>query len=145
MNLPRRERTRPNAIGPATTRRTGLLLALATACISGVAVFVNSYGVKAFGDATTYTTAKNVVAAIVLASIIGAMSASRPPVRSLVLPAAKLSPRTNVSTRFSVCAVCGPLTVGSHICSQLPWSAQINAWPPILASAASGSASVWAK
>jgi drug/metabolite transporter (DMT)-like permease len=77
MNLPRRERTRPTAVGPATTRRTGLLLALAAACISGIAVFVNSYGVKAFGDATTYTTAKNVVAAIVLASLIGAMSASR--------------------------------------------------------------------
>jgi drug/metabolite transporter (DMT)-like permease len=77
MNPTRRDSTRPTAIGPATTRRTGLLLALATACISGVAVFVNSYGVKAFGDATTYTTAKNVVAAIVLVAVIGAMSASR--------------------------------------------------------------------
>jgi drug/metabolite transporter (DMT)-like permease len=53
------------------------LLALATACISGVAVFLNSYGVKAFGDATTYTTAKNVVATLVLVAIIAAMSASR--------------------------------------------------------------------
>jgi drug/metabolite transporter (DMT)-like permease len=42
-----------------------------------VAVFLNSYGVKAFGDATTYTTAKNVTAALVLAALIGAMSASR--------------------------------------------------------------------
>jgi hypothetical protein len=37
-----------------TTRRTGLLLAFGTACISGVAVFLNSYGVKAFGNASTY-------------------------------------------------------------------------------------------
>ena len=59
------------------TRRNGLLLALATACVSGLAVFLNSYGVKAFGDATTYTTAKNVTAALVLAALIGAMSASR--------------------------------------------------------------------
>jgi drug/metabolite transporter (DMT)-like permease len=61
-----------------TTRRTGLLLAFGTACISGVAVFLNSYGVKAFGDASTYTTAKNVVAALVLVLLTGAMSARRP-------------------------------------------------------------------
>ncbi len=47
-------------------RRTGLLLALSTAVVSGVAVFLNSSGVKAFGNATAYTTAKNVVAAVVL-------------------------------------------------------------------------------
>ncbi len=46
--------------------RAGLILALVTAVISGFAVFTNSYGVKAFGDATVYTTAKNLVAAIVL-------------------------------------------------------------------------------
>jgi drug/metabolite transporter (DMT)-like permease len=51
---------------------------LATACISGAAVFLNSYGVKAFGDATTYTTAKNVIAMLVLVALITAMSASRP-------------------------------------------------------------------
>lgn len=73
MNTNRREQTRPGA-----TRRTGLLLALATAGISGAAVFLNSYGVKAFGDATTYTTAKNVIAALVLLALIGAMSARGP-------------------------------------------------------------------
>ena len=61
-----------------TTRRTGLLLAFGTACISGVAVFLNSYGVKAFGSASTYTTAKNVVAALVLILLVGAMAARRP-------------------------------------------------------------------
>jgi drug/metabolite transporter (DMT)-like permease len=54
------------------TRRTGLLLALATAGISGVAVFLNGYGVRAFGDPTTYTTAKNLVAALVLLGIVAA-------------------------------------------------------------------------
>jgi drug/metabolite transporter (DMT)-like permease len=49
----------------------GLLLALSTAMISGVSVFVNSYGVKAFGDATAYTTAKNTIAAAVLLAICG--------------------------------------------------------------------------
>jgi drug/metabolite transporter (DMT)-like permease len=49
----------------------GLLLALGAAAISGVSVFVNSYGVKAFGDATTYTTAKNTVAAVLLLAVCG--------------------------------------------------------------------------
>jgi drug/metabolite transporter (DMT)-like permease len=60
----------------STTRRTGLLLALATAGISGVAVFLNSYGVRAFGDAAAYTTAKNLVAALVLLLIVAAGSAT---------------------------------------------------------------------
>jgi drug/metabolite transporter (DMT)-like permease len=52
------------------SRRTGLVLALATACISGVSIFLNSSGVKAYGSAAVYTTAKNVVAAIVLSVIV---------------------------------------------------------------------------
>lgn len=51
------------------TRRTGLVLALATAGISGLAVLLNGYGVRAFGDAGVYTTAKNLVAAAVLATV----------------------------------------------------------------------------
>jgi drug/metabolite transporter (DMT)-like permease len=49
--------------------------ALAAAVVSGVAVFVNGYGVRAVPDATVYTTAKNLVAAIVL---IGVFVAARP-------------------------------------------------------------------
>ena len=52
------------------TRRTGILLALATAVVSGFAVFLNSYGVKAFGNPTAYTTAKNVVSALVLLAVV---------------------------------------------------------------------------
>jgi drug/metabolite transporter (DMT)-like permease len=47
-------------------RSQGLTFAGATAVISGIAVFVNSGGVRAFGDATAYTTAKNLVAALLL-------------------------------------------------------------------------------
>lgn len=47
-----------------TTR--GVLLALGAALISGVSVFVNSYGVKRFGDATAYTTGKNTIAGLAL-------------------------------------------------------------------------------
>jgi drug/metabolite transporter (DMT)-like permease len=52
-----------------STRKLGVMLAMATAVISGVAVFINGYGVKAWaGTATpaTYTTFKNLIAALVL-------------------------------------------------------------------------------
>lgn len=66
-------------------RRTGIVLALGTAVISGVSVFVNSYGVRAFADATVYTTAKNVVAALVLALVVTTRATgarlTRPPSR----------------------------------------------------------------
>jgi drug/metabolite transporter (DMT)-like permease len=52
------------------TRAWGLGLAVASAVVSGVAVFTNSYGLKAFGDPTLYTTAKNLVAAMVLAALL---------------------------------------------------------------------------
>src|SRR5664280_2794687 len=78
MNAISGDSTLGKAVQPGKTRRAGLLLALATACISGVAVFLNSYGVKAFGDATTYTTAKNVIATLVLVTLIAVMSACRP-------------------------------------------------------------------
>lgn len=55
-------------------RRTGILLALGTAVISGLAVFLNADAVRAFGDATAYTTAKNLVAALVLLAVVGAGS-----------------------------------------------------------------------
>ena len=50
--------------------RAGFCLALTAAVISGFAVYANSYGVRAFGNATVYTTAKNLVAAIVLAAVL---------------------------------------------------------------------------
>ena len=68
-------------------RRSGLLLALATACISGVAVFLNGYGVRAFGDAGAYTTAKNLVAAAVLAGVVAALSGSSGTARVVTPPA----------------------------------------------------------
>jgi drug/metabolite transporter (DMT)-like permease len=50
-------------------RQAGVLLAAATALISGVSVFVNGYGVRAWAeisDPTTYTTLKNTGAALIL-------------------------------------------------------------------------------
>ena len=50
--------------------RPGLGLALTAAVVSGFSVYTNSYGVRAFGNASVYTTAKNAVAAIVLAAAL---------------------------------------------------------------------------
>lgn len=64
-----------------TLARPGVAAAFTTAVISGVAVFVNGYGVRAVADATVYTTAKNLVAAVVLAlvALLAAVSSrSRP-------------------------------------------------------------------
>jgi drug/metabolite transporter (DMT)-like permease len=49
-----------------TGRRAGILLAFATACVSGVAVWVNGHAVAHFTDATVYTTAKDAVAGVLL-------------------------------------------------------------------------------
>jgi drug/metabolite transporter (DMT)-like permease len=48
--------------------RSGLAIAGATAVISGVSIFINSYGVRDFHSPAVYTTAKNLVAAILLAT-----------------------------------------------------------------------------
>lgn len=51
--------------------RTGYALAVVAAVISGVAIFVNSLGVKLFADSTTYTTLKNgVVGLLVLVPLL---------------------------------------------------------------------------
>lgn len=61
------------------TRRTGILLAVGTAVISGFAVFVNGYGVRAWSeisDSATYTTLKNATAALILV-VLGVAAANR--------------------------------------------------------------------
>ena len=47
----------------------GVQMAGLTALVSGLAVFVNSYGVHAASSPTVYTTAKNLVAALLLAAL----------------------------------------------------------------------------
>ncbi|WP_291379261.1 DMT family transporter [Demequina sp.] len=70
-----------------TTRNRGLALAASTALISGVAIWVNSSGVAAYGNATAYTTAKNAAAALVIGVVFliaramrgaGSVSLTRP-------------------------------------------------------------------
>lgn len=61
----------PGPVSP--TRRGGIALAFVTALVSGVAVYVNGFGVRAWREAgvstTAYTTAKNLVAAVALGAI----------------------------------------------------------------------------
>ena len=52
--------------------RTGIYLALGTALISGVSVFLNGFAVRQFPDPATFTTLKNAVAAVIL---VGALLA----------------------------------------------------------------------
>lgn len=63
--------------------RTGLLLTLATAGISGLAIFVNGYGVRAVHDAAVYTTGKNAVSAFALLALaaVWSLRARRPVAR----------------------------------------------------------------
>ncbi|HEU5084528.1 MAG TPA: DMT family transporter [Acidimicrobiales bacterium] len=78
---------------PATrTAPIGLGLAGMTACISGVSVFVNGYGVRRWSDATAYTTAKNLIAALVLGSVLVAVAATRarPPAAATRRPRAAM-------------------------------------------------------
>lgn len=48
------------------SERRGVLLALATAAISGLSVYVNAFGVKLVPDPVVYTTLKNAIAALLL-------------------------------------------------------------------------------
>jgi drug/metabolite transporter (DMT)-like permease len=66
------------AIDPSSrTAQRGALLALGTAAISGLSIYVNSFGVKLVPDAAVYTTAKNGVAAIILIGLALAFGAGR--------------------------------------------------------------------
>ena len=59
------------------TRRAGLALALVTAGISAFSVYVNAFAVRAFDSATVYTTAKNLVAALLLGLVAVAAAGVR--------------------------------------------------------------------
>lgn len=67
MNTPR----------PLGSTQRGALLALGTAAISGLAIYLNAFGVKLVSDAAVYTTAKNGVAAIILVALALAVGTGR--------------------------------------------------------------------
>jgi drug/metabolite transporter (DMT)-like permease len=53
------------------------MLALGTAVISGVSIWVNASGLATFANATAYTTAKNVAAAVVIGAVFLAARRAR--------------------------------------------------------------------
>jgi drug/metabolite transporter (DMT)-like permease len=69
----------PERAGAARTPARGVYVAGVTAAISGVSVFVNSYGVKAVASPAVYTTAKNLVATffLVIAMFVASSARSR--------------------------------------------------------------------
>jgi len=66
------------------TLRWGIVLALATAAISGLSIFVNAFAVKQLPDPAVYTTLKNGIAALVL---LGLAVATIRPATVRALPA----------------------------------------------------------
>ena len=69
-------------LGASSRPAPGVRLAAVTALVSGLSVFVNSYGVRSFHDAASYTTAKNLVAALLLAALATLASRRRPSART---------------------------------------------------------------
>ena len=58
-----------------------MLVAGVTALVSGVSVFVNSYGVHSFSSPALYTTAKNMAAVLFLALVADVYKRQVPPMR----------------------------------------------------------------
>lgn len=87
--------------GPDSTRRVGIALAAVTAAVSGVSVFVNGYGVGHFDDPTTYTTAKNLVAALAIGAILALRRSGDRPVE----PSAATASGHRVPPRIGLVAV----------------------------------------
>jgi len=72
--------SQPNTSDAPARLRSGTVAASMTAVVSGLAVFINGFGVRAWSgiaDATTYTTMKNAVAAAVLAAVAAIRLRSR--------------------------------------------------------------------
>jgi len=72
-------KTIEHASGPRT-RTWGIRLAFVTVAVSGVSVFVNSHALKSVNaSSSVYTTAKNLVAALVLGALLLAATRARSP------------------------------------------------------------------
>lgn len=80
--LPRPEQARPRPPRIPATAAWGVGLAVATALISGLAIYLNAFAVRQVPDAAVYTTLKNGVAALVLIALAaGGARLDRRPLR----------------------------------------------------------------
>jgi drug/metabolite transporter (DMT)-like permease len=66
----RSDRRRSPVIAVPVGLGWGILLAIGAALISGLAIYLNAFGVKQLPDAAVYTTLKNAVAAVVLIAVV---------------------------------------------------------------------------
>ena len=89
-----------------SARHTGLALAGVTAAVSGVSVFVNGYGVARFDDATTYTTAKNLVAAVLVTAIL-VVQRQRPAFAATAMPSTTTRDPRTVGSLAAVAVIGG--------------------------------------
>ena len=85
-----------------STRAIGIALAFMTAVVSGVSIWVNGRAVKHFGDPTVYTTAKNLVAGVLLV-----LSSSSGAARARGAAAARDSARRQWLALFAVAVIGG--------------------------------------
>ncbi len=53
-----------------STYSKGIILAVLAACVSGVSIYINKFGIGFWTNATAYTTVKNIVAVIFLTSVL---------------------------------------------------------------------------
>ncbi len=95
---------------PRSGSLPGVVVAGMTACISGLSVFVNSYGVHAIATPSVYTTAKNLMATVILGA------------GALVAWILRRSHSGSVATRF--------VTAASTQASPGPGSDRWTAWGP---------------
>ena len=86
-----------------TRRSAGIALAFATACISGVSIWVNGHAVSRFPDATVYTTAKVAVAGALLLRL------------ALSLPVRGEGPAAPVSGRRRAAGLAAVAVVGGSV------------------------------
>lgn len=76
--MSRIDATSPRRTSPLPhTRSWGVGLAFVTSLISGVSIFVNGHAVAHFDGSAAFTTAKNVVAAVVLGALLAVLTARR--------------------------------------------------------------------
>jgi drug/metabolite transporter (DMT)-like permease len=91
----------PRASRIPETLRWGLVLAVGTALISGLSIFVNSFAVKQLPDPAVYTTLKNGVAALFLVGLLAVTARGSGSIRAL--------PRRNVGWLVVIGVVGGSL------------------------------------
>lgn len=96
----------------STTHLSGVMIAGGTALISGVSVFINSYGVRAISNASVYTTAKNLVAALILLAVVLAVPSMRTTLRTMATSSPVTEPHRGVLARLTGFAYVGVIGGG---------------------------------